>query len=130
MDQEISKVIKQLQDKHKEFIDKARKIETTIASLQDVFGEQMVIPEVLPVVSPHPPASDGRFSGMGIGGAAVAFLESVGSPQKTRVIANELEAGGVKSSDMYRAIYNALDGRDDVYINETKRWGLKKWMEG
>jgi hypothetical protein len=130
MDQGISKVIKQLQDKHREFIDKARKIEATIASLQDVFGEQMVIPEALPRELPTVVPINGPYVGMGIGDAAVSYLASVGLPQKTRTIALELEAGGIKSTDTYRAIYNALGNRDNVYLDETKKWGLKKWLEG
>jgi hypothetical protein len=62
---------------------------------------------------------------MGIGDAAVSYLASVGLPQKTRTIALELEAGGIKSTDTYRAIYNALGNRDNVYLDETK-----KWLEG
>jgi hypothetical protein len=67
---------------------------------------------------------------MSIGGAAIAFLTSVGSPQKMRTIADALEADGAKSTDTCRAIYYALDNSDEADIDEMKRWFLKKWSEG
>ena len=130
MDEGISKVIKQLQEKKKEFLAKAERIETMILSLQELFGAQMVLPETLPMIVSAIAPSTKRYVGMSIGEAAVSFLAEMGAPQKTRSIVDALGAGGVKSSNPYRAIYNALNNREDVVMDEMKRWGLKKWAEG
>jgi hypothetical protein len=62
-----------------------------------------------------------------IGDAAILYLKSVGVPQKTREIADALESGGAHSSDMYRAVYNALDGGDLAHQVDGKRWALQEW---
>jgi hypothetical protein len=59
---------------------------------------------------------------MSIGGATIAFLTSVDSPQKMHTIADTLIAGGAKSTDTYRATDNSLDNNDEADIDEMKRW--------
>lgn len=127
MDASINKVIRDLQAKQREFREKIDKIESTIRSLQEVFGEQQM---VLPVAEPIPQTETPRmgiYVGLSIGVAAIKFLRSTGSPQKTREIANALEQGGVKSTDIYRAVYNALNTNEEVVMVEGKRWALAEW---
>jgi hypothetical protein len=125
MDEGMLKVIKELRHKQREFREKADRIEATIASLEEVFGGQMVLPEVQPVLVQ--PARTTIYRNKTIGDAAVMYLKSAGAPQKTRDIANALENGGAHSSDMYRAVYNALDGDELAHMVEGKRWALRAW---
>jgi hypothetical protein len=129
MDEGMLKLIKELRQKEREFRAKADKIETTIKSLQEVFGAQMSLPETeeigkvtfVPLVQPN------LYRGKTIAEAAVMHLKSVGVPQKTREVADGLEAGGAHSSDMYRAVYNALDSSELAHQVEGKRWALREW---
>jgi hypothetical protein len=130
MDDGIIKVIKQLQDKRRELLDKADKVGATITSLQEVFSDQLTLPEVLPALAlTEPRRSVGEYAGMTIGDAGIAYLRKAGAPTKTRVIANALEARGLRSKDMYRALYNALDNRKDVRLNAHKQWQLVEWAQ-
>ncbi|MGD0369583.1 MAG: hypothetical protein ABSA94_19195 [Acidobacteriaceae bacterium] len=131
MDQGITKVIKQLREKRADFLNKAKKIEETIVSLTEVFsGEDESANGGTAVTTPPVPISPREYAGMLIGSAAVAFLSKAGTPQKTRLIADALEAGGLKSADMYRAVYNALDTGDAAEQDEEKRWRLRVWAQG
>lgn len=131
MDQGITKVIKQLREKRADFLNKAKKIEETIVSLTEVFsGEDESANGSTAVTTPPVLISPREYAGMLIGSAAVAFLGKAGTPQKTRVIADALEAGGLRSADMYRAVYNALDTGDAAEQDEEKRWRLRVWAQG
>jgi hypothetical protein len=120
-----------LREKRQDFLNKAKKIEETIASLTEVFAGEAESASGTAVISSSPvPIAPREYAGMLIGEAAVKFLRKAGSPQKTRVIADALEAGGLKSADMYRAVYNALDTGDAAEQDEEKRWRLKEWPQG
>jgi hypothetical protein len=128
MDEIITKVIKDLRGKQRELREKADKIDDTILSLQELFGGQLVLPEVSATIQTNELSSRGIYRGLAIGQAAIRFLKSEGAPKKTREIADALEVGGVKSSDMYRAVYNALDTNDEAVMVEGKMWALKEWQ--
>jgi hypothetical protein len=128
VDESISKVIKDLRTKQRELKEKVERIEATILSLQEVFGGQMVLPAAGSITQTNPPASKGSYAGMPIGQASIRLLKSAGAPKKTREIADALEQGGLHSSDMYRAVYNALDSNEEAEMLEGKRWGLKEWQ--
>jgi len=126
MDENIAKIIADLRDKQRELKEKVEKIESAILSLQELFGENVVSLDAGSTEYAHLPAK-GIYTGLTIGQAAIKYLQSVGKPIKTRPIAVALEQGGGKSSDMYRAVYNALDLNEDVEMVEGKRWALKAW---
>jgi len=127
MDEGMLKVIKDLRQKEREFRAKADRIEATIKSLQEVFGPQMAFPETEPVTLFVPQVQPGIYRGKTIVEAAIMHLRSVGVPQKTREVANALEAGGATSSDMYRAVYNALDSSESAHQVDGKKWALREW---
>ena len=129
MDETIAKVISDLRNKQRELREKADKIETTIISLRDLFNDQLTLPEIggaveSPVSAPRP-----THPAVSIGQASVEVLRMARSPLKTREIANALESQGFLSSDMYRAVFNALDSLEEVVKAEGKRWALKEWQE-
>jgi hypothetical protein len=127
MDKTISHVIRELRDKRQELLLKAEKIEVTINSLLDVFPEQVVIPGTLtPTVSSTPTRPAAPYRNLRIEEASIVYLKRAGMPLKTRAIADELIAGGKKSSDMYRAVYNALDKSEEVEMDADKRWKLRE----
>jgi len=133
MDEGIFKVIKQLQERQRELLAKAEKIGATITSLKEVFGDQLVLSEML-LPAPAPPATSqapaGEYAGMTIGEAGIAYLRKGGTPRKTRIIADALEAAGLHSTDMYRALYTALSNREeDVRLNRHKQWELLEWSQ-
>ncbi len=126
MDEGMYKVLKDLHLKEREFRAKADKIQATIKSLREVFGEQLSLPET-EAVSVAPAVVTNVYRGKTLAEASVLYLKSAGTPQKTREIANALEAGGAQSSDMYRGVYNALDSSELVHQVEGKRWALREW---
>ncbi len=66
---------------------------------------------------------------MSIAQAAIKYLETVGKPQKTRIIADAVEKGGAQSTNIYRAVYNGLLQQDKLaYLDkESSKWGLRTW---
>jgi len=139
MEENISNALNSLRSLREDYLAKARKIESLMSDLEGIVkdmserrpGEPLVAPiapQVRRVPLPPPPRN-GAYAGKTIGEAAVEFLRSVGSPQKTRTIATALENGGIHSSDMYRAVFNALDGNDMALKAIGKRWALKEWSE-
>lgn len=129
MDKNISQVVKSLREKQREFQAKADKIEATIASIQEVFSEQLALPDLLPPVEASKPATNGPYSGMSIASASFEYLKNAGAPQKTRAIAEALQQAGIQSSDLYRAVYNALNRNDEVHIADSL-WRLRQWTKG
>jgi hypothetical protein len=111
--------------------DSKPKCKTTVTNQAKANHEVVTTPLFKLAISlAAPTPSNGPYAGMRIGEASMAFLVQAGSPQKTRTIANALEQGGIKSTDIYRAVYNALDNNDELELDDMKRWRLKKWAEG
>lgn len=136
MEDYISKAINKLRQVRDEHLESAKKAEKAIAALEE-YGDNgsRVTPAaddagpVQGVISVAAPRTHlvGRYAGKTVAEAAVEFLRSLGTPQKTRTIANALEMGGLQSSDMYRAVFNALDVNAMTVKSEGKRWALREW---
>jgi hypothetical protein len=124
----IALVINELTEELRAVEGRAAMLRETIANLQKLspaprlpFFEQ---------AAPPPSVQQLRYAGMTVAQAAIAFLRSAAKPQKTRAIADALAAGGIESSNPYRAVYNSLRPREDVIIDEgDSTWSLKEWHE-
>ena len=70
----------------------------------------------------------GTFFNMSIPDAARKFLRMTKRKQKTRVIADALQKGGIHSTakDFRTMVYSILDRQEDV-VRVGNEWGLAEW---
>jgi hypothetical protein len=129
----ISLVINDLKEELREVQEREAMLKTTISNLEKLMGANLTQSPEAPEAPAAPPPSTvkGPYSDMTIAQAAIKYLETVGRPQKTRIIADALKKGGSKSTNHYRAVYNGLLQHDKLaHLNkETSKWALLAWRK-